>query len=229
MRDRCRNHTGISAQLASENAGLRERLAKAEELLRVIRAGEMDALVIGGPRGEHVFTLEGADQPYRVLVETMNEGAVTLVTGQDIFHCNQKFAAMLRAPLEQVIGSDITRFIAPDDLPTFEALINQADTGDSRAEITLRAADGTAVPVLLAFSPLHLDEVDGICLVATDLTEQKEIVAAEKLARSILEQAAAQVYDTVGSHAATLTRTIRFGQELVVATSGLSRVLVDPA
>src|SRR5581483_4122590 len=176
--------------LRQENEDLRAKLAEAEEILRAIRNNEVDALIVSGPDSEQIYTLKGAEHPYRVLVETMNEGAVTLVTGHDVFHCNQKFAAMLRAPLEQVIGSDITRFIAPDDLPTFEALIRQAGRGHSRAEITLRAADGTSVPVLLAFSPLHLDEVDGICLVATDLTEQKEIVAAEKLARSILEQAA---------------------------------------
>lgn len=56
----------------------------------------------------------------------------------------------------------------------------------------LHAARGNRVSVLLSCSSLKMDEVPGVCLVATDLTEQKrqaEIVAAEQLTRSILEQA----------------------------------------
>jgi len=53
---------------------LRRRLREAEETLNAIRDGEVDALVASGPSGEKVFTLEGAEHPYRVLVESMNEG-----------------------------------------------------------------------------------------------------------------------------------------------------------
>ena len=57
---------------------LRMRLEEAEETLRAIRKGEVDALVVSGPQGDQVYTLKGAEQPYRVFVETMNEGAATL-------------------------------------------------------------------------------------------------------------------------------------------------------
>ncbi|MFN7949693.1 MAG: ATP-binding protein [Blastocatellia bacterium] len=180
------------SELQKENEVLRVRLSEAEELTRAISNNEIDAVIVNGDDGEQIFTLRGAEHSYRVLVETMNEGAVTLVTesGHDIFYCNQKFAAMLKMPLEQVIGASLRRFIAPEDLPVWDALIRQSASGRSRSEIQLRAADGTYVPVLLSFSVLQSDEISGLCLVATDLTEQKEIVAAEKLARSILEQAA---------------------------------------
>ena len=46
---------------------LRARLAEAEETLRAIRSGEVDAIVVSGPDGNRVFTLEGADTPYRIL------------------------------------------------------------------------------------------------------------------------------------------------------------------
>jgi PAS domain S-box-containing protein len=175
-----------------ENEELRASLAEAEEVLQALRGSEVDAVIVSGAGGEKIFTLEGAEHPYRVLVETMNEGAATLIssTGHDVFYCNQRFAAMLRAPLEQVIGASITHFIAPDDLPAFEECLAQASSGERRCEMTLRAADGSRVPVLLSFSSLRQEGAEGVCLVATDLTEQKEIVAAEKLARSILEQAA---------------------------------------
>jgi PAS domain S-box-containing protein len=180
------------AALVRENKELRASLAEAEEVLRALQGNEVDAVIVNSPDGEKIYTIQGADHPYRVLVETMNEGAATLITntGHDVFYCNYRFAAMLRAPLEQVIGASITQFIVPDDLVAFEECLAQVSSGDRRCEMTLRAADGSRVPVLLSFSSLRQEGAEGVCLVATDLTEQKEIVAAEKLARSILEQAA---------------------------------------
>ena len=57
---------------------LHNRLQEAEDTVRAIRAGEIDALVVTGPLGEKVFILRGADHPYQVIVEEMNEGAATL-------------------------------------------------------------------------------------------------------------------------------------------------------
>lgn len=65
---------------------------------------------------------------------------------------------------------------------------------------------------------------------------QQSMVAGLNLPdmRSILNQDRAEVYDTLNVHGPTLTRTIRFGQDLTVMTDGLapphqSRLLVDPA
>ncbi|HVR64639.1 MAG TPA: PAS domain-containing protein, partial [Polyangia bacterium] len=64
----------------------------AEQTLDAIRAGTVDALVIAGPEGEQIFTLKGADHRYRQLVETMNEGAVTVSADGVIAYCNLRFA-----------------------------------------------------------------------------------------------------------------------------------------
>ena len=57
---------------------LEARLRETEELLNAIRSGEVDALVVSGPQGDRVYTLTGAEHTYRLMVEAMNEGAVTL-------------------------------------------------------------------------------------------------------------------------------------------------------
>ncbi len=54
------------------------QMMEAEETLRAIHEGEVDALVVSTKEGDRVFTLTGADRLYRLMVETMNEGAVTL-------------------------------------------------------------------------------------------------------------------------------------------------------
>ena len=182
-------------RLVRENAELRARLAEAEETLHAIRTGEVDALVVSGIDGDQVFTLKGADQPYRMLIEDMNEGALTLTMDGVILYANRCFAEMLKAPLEKVIGSAIRTWIAPADYKMFQALLRRDATPTHyRGEITIHASDGASVPGYFSTTFLQKEEMPGLfCLVATDLTEQKRnetLVAAEKLARSILDQAA---------------------------------------
>src|SRR6185436_6733812 len=50
-----------AAMLLAANAELRVRLEEAEETLRAIRSGEVDALVVDGPAGPQVYTLQGVD------------------------------------------------------------------------------------------------------------------------------------------------------------------------
>jgi two-component system, NtrC family, sensor kinase len=181
-------------QLAAENKDLRARLERAEESVREILSGESDALFVQGAEGAQLFTLTGADQSYRTLIENMSEGALTLTPEGLILYANRRFAQMLGAPLERVIGSEIHSWFAPDGRPVLQALL-QKDAVDNRSEeLVLTAADGTQVPVYVSLSRLVLDKMpDSFCMVATDLTEQKRseaILAAEEFARAILEQAA---------------------------------------
>lgn len=79
-------------ELVQENDLLVTQLEEAQEILTAIRTGGVDALVVDGPNGEQVFTLESADYPYRTFVESMNEGAVTLAMDGTIVYCNRQFA-----------------------------------------------------------------------------------------------------------------------------------------
>src|SRR5512135_2127446 len=103
-------------ELLAELADLRGQLAEAQETLRAIRSGEVDALVISTEAGERVFTLQSADYSYRVLVESMNEGAVILSANGMILYSNTRFAAMIKSPLQKIIGADFTHFVTWPDL-----------------------------------------------------------------------------------------------------------------
>jgi PAS domain S-box-containing protein len=179
-------------QLLEELQDLKSRMAETEETLRAILTGEVDGLVVNTAEGERLFTLSGADLPYRVMVETMNEGAVTLAADRTILFCNQQFANITRSPLEKVIGTSIYRYISPSDLQQFDALTEQGLNGDSKIELNLTTEGGYPTPVLLSISPLdHKDTPGAMCLIVTDLTEQKrneEILAEEKLTTQILKQ-----------------------------------------
>ena len=177
-------------QLLLELEDLRARLDEAEETLRVFRSGEVDALIVPGAHGEQIFTLKGADHSYRILIEDMSEGALTLTAEGVILYANRRFAEMLKTPLEKVIGSTIHTWIAPDSQRILQSLLRKGADGKRREQLILTAGDGTQVPVNLSVSnPLVNEMPDYFCLVATDLTEQKRsnaIAASEKLAQGLL-------------------------------------------
>jgi PAS domain-containing protein len=103
------------AELLAENLGLRTRLQEAEQPLVAIRNGEVDALVIAGPRGDQVFTLQGDDHSFRVLVENMSEGALTVAAEGMILYGNPRFAYMTGQAPEKVQGSRLAEYVVAED------------------------------------------------------------------------------------------------------------------
>ena len=154
-------------------AGLLRRLEEAEELIGAIRSGSVDAFLVG--QGDHgrVYTLETADRPYRVFVESMQQGAITLDAEGIILFCNPFGLDLLRLSSAQVAGRTFREFVAADDLAAFDALIGQARHGAVTGELAIARHDGTVVPVLAALNPLALDHMSAISVLLTDLTERR--------------------------------------------------------
>jgi two-component system sensor histidine kinase/response regulator len=161
-------------KLMDDVADLRARLAEATETLHAIRIGEVDAVLVQGPQGDQLLTLKGADEPYRVLIEEMNQGTVTLSNDGSILYCNRRFADLLKSPLEQIVGHAFDAFVAPSERAVFASLLEAGRAGGSAGEITLWAGDASAVPLQLALAPLPADAAAAICLVATDISESRE-------------------------------------------------------
>lgn len=89
----------LQAELQGRIRDLEARLDEASETIRAFSSGEVDAIVASGPEGERVYTLKGADETYRVMVQEMAEGALTLAPDGLILFSNQQFASMLGYPL----------------------------------------------------------------------------------------------------------------------------------
>ena len=163
-------------------AEMQARLAELEETLRAIRQGEVDALLVSAPEGDRVYTLQGADHPYRVMIETINEGAATLNAAGLVLYVNRRFAEMVGLPIEEVTGSDLHNFVSGLDPCHLDEMLARAETRPLKQECDLRTADGRVLPVHLSFSPLRCGDFQGICLIATDWTDQKR--REEQLARA---------------------------------------------
>src|SRR6188472_4752494 len=99
---------------------LRRRLQEAEDTLNAIREGHVEALVVSAPEGEQVYTLRTADQPYRLMVEQMREGALTLAADGTILYCNQRFAELMARPPERIAGHALGEFLDTDDGETLQ-------------------------------------------------------------------------------------------------------------
>ncbi|MBE3145419.1 MAG: PAS domain S-box protein [Planctomycetes bacterium] len=160
-------------ELDREIKSLRFRLAEAEQTLVAIRAGEVDALVVSGESGEQVYTLKGADHPYRVLIQALNEAAVTLTAEGTILYCNSRFSEMTKTPPEQLFGSSIQGLIKSAERKVFGNTLRQSAEGPSRKEFNIRAADGSLVPALFSVKNLDIEGMTAFCAVITDITDRK--------------------------------------------------------
>ena len=170
-------------ELLAENKELRYRLEEAEETLHALGSGAADALVISMPEGgEQVFTLQGAEQPYRVLIETMSEGAVTLTSDGTILYCNSSMAALLQVPLEKLIGSVLLSYVAPADSALFAVRLESSMREPEKGEISLLSGVGHPTPVLFSCCSVELPGSRGINVLFTDITELKQAETQLQLA-----------------------------------------------
>lgn len=178
-------------ELAREVEGLRRQLSESHQALEAIREGAVDALVVQSKSGEKIFTLANADQPYRILLEGMSEGALTITTEGLILFCNQRFAKMVNSPLNSVVGGSVYDWVGPEGHQVLESFLKHESSPDNRKELELLAQGGELVPIHLSVNKLKLGgEVEIYCLIATDLTEEKqleEMVAAKKMAIAALK------------------------------------------
>lgn len=170
-----------------EFSQLRRNLKEAQETLEAIRSGDVDAVVVNGPHGNKVYSLTGADQPYRVFVERMQEGAVTISHRGTVLYANRRFADMVNKPLELVISTDIVEYL--DSAACGRILSVIANQNEAvKFEAVLRPASRSDLSVHLTASYLPLLDQKVVCLVVTDLSAQKQNEEL-RLAKEVAERA----------------------------------------
>lgn len=178
-------------QLTIESEETQARLRELEDTLEAIRSGAVDAIVTSGPAGDRVYTLEGADHAYHTMVESMNEGAVTLLPDGTILYANRQFGQMTGTPPSDIVGRPFHDFVQASHRPIWNGFIHQARSGDLKAEIVLCHDSAAEIAVQISATPIDLGGTQALALVVTDLSDRRryeEIVAAERLLRYILEQ-----------------------------------------
>lgn len=168
---------------------------EAGDVLEAIRTGGVDAFVMrDAAGGENVFIIEGADHPYRLFVEQMHDGAVTLSRDGTVLYANKRFAALVKRPVEEVMGASFESFVAAKD-----SLKGLEENKRGALEAELLDSSGATVPVYVSYSPLRCGDKSWICLVIMDATQQKR--------QQALVQESARLA-TIGRTAAVLSHEI---------------------
>jgi two-component system phosphate regulon sensor histidine kinase PhoR len=176
-------------ELLAELNETRIQLEEATDTIEAIRLGEVDALVVKATDGHQLYTLKSADQTYRIFIEQMSEGAVTLNTNGFILYSNSQFADIVGLPLEQVIGKSFYKFITPECQEICHDYIERAWDINVKGELHLTAANTYEIPVLLSLKTLDLDEGLSMSVILTDLSEQKATQKLLEQKNAELEQA----------------------------------------
>jgi len=176
----------------NQQTKLRARLKTAEETLRAILSGEVDALMVSGRRGEQVVSLKGGEPAYRMLVEAMSEGAATLSRDGTVLYCNRGFAEMLGRSPGKIPGILVQSLVVETDRNRFITLLAGARKAAVKGEFNLRRTDGTLIPVYLSLNRFRGFKGQALGMVITDLSEPRrkqaeEIKQAEAMHRLLLE------------------------------------------
>jgi PAS domain S-box-containing protein len=193
----------------------RQLMEEAEQTLRAIQYGTVDAFVVEEPEGHRVYTLEGSDLPYSTLVEKMQQGAAMLDARGCVVYCNLSLAQLLGVPRETAIGRLLLDFVAAEDRSAYQRLLQENQTESNEGEIRLLLADGSIVPTNFSFSLLSRDKsATGVLI--TDLTSQKQQMEFAQRLQSMQDEErrrlARELHDSVGQNLAALSMNIAIVQ-----------------
>src|SRR6266481_4318927 len=202
----------------------RTRSNEAQKIIKAIRGSRIDALVMESARGDKVVTLHGAELPYRVLFESINEGAATLDTSGFVLYANARFAEILDLSLDNLVGTALVNNLPSWQRDKFLELIAQSHRRSADIELILEAPAGPPKLVRFTPKPVQNSPRHRICVVATELTELVEAHEAVRSNEESLRQLSArllQLQDEERRHIARDLHDIT-GQKLAFQCMALS-------
>ncbi len=161
-------------QLLLENEELRQRVYEYEETLNSIRNGEIDAIVVSGVDGEKIYSLTSAETKYRIIIEEMNEGAITTSRDGLITYCNARLAELISEPTETLVGSYFINYLQESEQPVFLDLLQTGLKGKIVGQITYKLKNGHNLDLQLSISPIPADIQNGVCILFSDITQLKQ-------------------------------------------------------
>jgi PAS domain S-box-containing protein len=165
---------GVEEALETKIEELQHRLREAEETLRAIRTGGVDALAIQGTDGTEIYTLRTADHTYRVLIEEMNEGAVILSNDNMVLFCNSAFGKMVDVECDDVTGTPFLDYVTPSQQSEFKKYLDKSKSQSVRIEASLLKSNRKPTPAEISIKTVNIDGTEVQYLVVSDISERKK-------------------------------------------------------
>ncbi|MGB9376138.1 MAG: PAS domain S-box protein, partial [Mycobacteriales bacterium] len=157
--------TSVAPAAAVALVETRERLAVAEETIRVISS---------------------ADGPYRSFVENMQEGAATVSSSGAVLFANERLGILLGCPPARLLTRQLIDFVAEADRVGLREAVGSARVGTT-IEVELQRFDGDVVAALVGISHLDVDDEPVTCLTFTDLTAEHHLLAEVRASQQRFE------------------------------------------
>lgn len=179
-------------EILAENAELKNRLFEANSILDSIREGAIDALVVNTDGQPNLYSLETADYTYRLLIEKIGEGAVSISDKGSILYCNDYFSKLVGIPAEKIIGTFFNSYI--ETVGQFKELLDNLSSGFSKGEVVLNVS-GKKIPVYISLTDLQ-PTLSAIGIIISDLTESKKHEEAVALYQRKIEIKNNELHET---------------------------------
>lgn len=154
-------------------ADLQNQLAEKDDIIRAIQSGEVDVLINTNAKNKFdIFHLQGAELTYHFLIESMNEGAVTLIDDGTIIYCNKKFSEFLKLSSDKIINTNILKYI--QQCKRKNTLLKDFRKNNIKEIFTLKASDHSTKTVIFSCKTLPINHATAISIVVTDLSDIQE-------------------------------------------------------
>jgi signal transduction histidine kinase len=160
--------------LLLEIESLKDRLLEANSVIDAIKEGSVDALVVQNGGEPQIYSIESADYTYRILIEKLGEGALSITAEGLILYCNDYFAKLINLPSEQITGTYLHSYFKSDE-ECYILVQSALLSGHSKKEIDLKDKGNNNNKVSVTISMTNLQPtVAAIGVVVTDLTQKKK-------------------------------------------------------
>lgn len=170
-----------------EIAELRRRLSEAEETLRAIRTGEVDALVVGSAGDETIFDIGGDTESYRTFMESMDVGAAALDDEGRLLYLNGTLAGVLGGTASELQGRRLADLLEGRAGVELAALLRPGSDGGAHVQVSLGGGE-----YMLAAKRLQIGTVRGHAVTLTDVTDRVRselAMQSERAARAVIASA----------------------------------------
>jgi PAS domain S-box-containing protein len=131
------------------------------------------------------LVLEGGDESYRQVVETMSEGVLVTDGEGKLLYANPALLAIIQLPANQVSGCLLETLFSARDRTRLRSHVRGwlAQAGDTSAHLADRS--GEEVAVTLGGSPIRTESFHGVLVILTDVSRR---TALEARLRELLER-----------------------------------------
>jgi two-component system NarL family sensor kinase len=199
--------------------------SESEQIVRAIRRGGVDALVVSGAQGDQVVVLQGADHPYRVLVENLSDGAATLDSEGCIVYANDRFAQLLATPSAQIVGARLIDLLPSIDGEELARMIRKRSSG----VVLAHAVAEPQRTIRFTVSPVNPKDSSKrtICVLATEVTDMVRITEALKSTEHSVEELSSRLLSLQDEERRRMARDLHdiTGQSLAAQSMMLGSIL----